>query len=524
MTFEELLKRDGKFVYKGKGVSMRPMLKRADDLAIIEVPEKKPGPMDVVLYRRGDKYVLHRVIKVRGDKYLIRGDNTFSLEPVRESDIIGVLTGFTHNGKRYSVEDRTYRFYSRVWNAAYPVRHGVFGLKRLGRKLSGKQVSSGSAAVPQDVPDVKAGIDVVNLVRCALCSETPDMTKFSDIDTLYRIASKHLITAAAAPALAKAGVRDERFSMAAAAAMRKTAMFEHAWKEIAGRFESEGIRYMPLKGAILKDLYPRYGMREFADHDILFDPDRAKDVRTIMTELGYSTERFGSSHHDCYYKEPVLNFEMHRTLFDVGTEQRIRDYYKNVWERLVPEEGREYGYHFTPEDFYIYMIAHEYNHYSKGGTGLRSLLDTYIYLGKMDLDMGYVAAETEKLGISGFEKKNRGLAFRLFGGEELTETDMEMLRYMFTSGVYGKTENKVGNRVKMFGGGTRGKIKYLADRIMPPMSTIESAYPFFSEHKIFLPALPFVRLGKALTVRRKSVISELKALTKNDTGRPDKSE
>ena len=112
----------------------------------------------------------------------------------------------------------------------------------------------------------------------------------------------------------------------------------------------------------------------------------------------------------------------------------------------------------------------------------------------------------------------------MFSGEELTEADMEMLRYMFTSGVYGKTENKVGNRVKMFGGGTRGKIKYLADRIMPPMSTIESAYPFFSEHKIFLPALPFVRLGKALTVRRKSVIAELKALTKNDTGRPDKSE
>ena len=33
------------------------------------------------------------------------------------------------------------------------------------------------------------------------------------------------------------------------------------------------------------------------------------------------------------------------------------------------------------------MIVHEYKHYSGGGTGLRSLLDTYVYLRKVPLDM-----------------------------------------------------------------------------------------------------------------------------------------
>lgn len=46
----------------------------------------------------------------------------------------------------------------------------------------------------------------------------------------------------------------------------------------------------------------------------------------------------------------------------------------------------------------IYMIAHEYKHFSKGGTGLRSLLDTYVFLRHCDetLDKEYVESELKK--------------------------------------------------------------------------------------------------------------------------------
>ena len=32
-------------------------------------------------------------------------------------------------------------------------------------------------------------------------------------------------------------------------------------------------------------------------------------------------------------------------------------------------EGSRYGYHFSDEDFYLYMLAHEYKHFSGSGTG-----------------------------------------------------------------------------------------------------------------------------------------------------------
>ncbi len=97
-TFEEVLDRDGRLVYRTKGRSMLPMLRQDKDLVIIEPHGARLKPMDVALYKCGSRYVLHRVIRVGDGHYLIRGDNTFSLETVPDGAVLGVLTGFQRNG------------------------------------------------------------------------------------------------------------------------------------------------------------------------------------------------------------------------------------------------------------------------------------------------------------------------------------------------------------------------------------------------------------------------------------------
>ena len=122
-TFEEILEKDGKLVYKTKGISMNPMLYQNRDLVVIEVPQGRLRKYDVALYRRGKSYVLHRVIGVNEDgTYSIRGDNTYSIETVPEEAVIGVLTGFVRDGRQYSVTDPEYQRCVKLWDAAYPVR------------------------------------------------------------------------------------------------------------------------------------------------------------------------------------------------------------------------------------------------------------------------------------------------------------------------------------------------------------------------------------------------------------------
>lgn len=360
---------------------------------------------------------------------------------------------------------------------------------------------------------------MIYLTICAVEEKSPDPERVikMDLAELYRIAEQHLLTATIAMALEDAGVFNDEFTQAKGKAVRKSVLFDIERSEILKELDKAGIRYMPLKGCVLKNLYPKIGMRQMADNDILYDVSKTADLKEIMMRRGYAVgSGFGKGAHDQYFKEPVLNFEMHRMLFAPSAGQKIFDYYSESERLMIKDSESSFGYHLSPEDFYVYMTAHEYKHYSAGGTGLRSILDTYLYLRKISPDMDCVAREPEKFGISDFEKQNRSLSLHLFGGGDLTEQYIKMLEYILRSGAYGTTSHRIENRVNDFGGGKIGKIKYLFSRIFLTMPEVKSSYPFFYEHKIFLPALVIYRIGKALTVRRCETMSELKILVEHN--------
>ena len=293
--------------------------------------------------------------------------------------------------------------------------------------------------------------DLVYLAACAVNGQVPEKSRTDgmDLSLVYEAAQNHKLAAAAGMALESAGIRNEAFVQAVAKAMRKNALLDADRAELTRKLEEAGIWYMPLKGAILKDLYPRFGMREMADNDILVDAARAKDVGLIMQELGFEVEQAGKDHHDEYTKPPVSNFEIHRMLFSGTDNVTMHEYYADVDKRLIPDKEGSFGRHFSTEDFYLYLVAHEYKHYSDGGTGLRSLLDIYVYMQKFGnrLNMEYIECEVKKLGISDFERQSRHLALNLFDGCELSAEDKEMLEYIVFSGTFGTTEHSIENKI-----------------------------------------------------------------------------
>lgn len=136
-TFEQELNRKGTITYTCKGVSMLPLLRQQRDLFTITKREGRCKKYDVVLYKRADgAYVLHRVVKVLPDGYVILGDNCLNKEyGICDAQILGVMTSFVRDGKEYSVASRRYILYSKIWYALYPVRRAwkssVAGAKRL---------------------------------------------------------------------------------------------------------------------------------------------------------------------------------------------------------------------------------------------------------------------------------------------------------------------------------------------------------------------------------------------------------
>ena len=129
VSFEELLEKDGYLVYNNLGYSMLPLLRQKKD--IIEIRKnssERYKKYDVVLYKRGEQYILHRIIKVLPDRYIIAGDhNTFIDPPVTDDMILGVMTRVIRDGKSITPDNFWYKVYVHLWCDFYPIR--VFLLK-----------------------------------------------------------------------------------------------------------------------------------------------------------------------------------------------------------------------------------------------------------------------------------------------------------------------------------------------------------------------------------------------------------
>lgn len=136
-SFEEILEKEGRLIYSNVGDSMLPLIRQGRDLLIIERAKGRLKKFDVPLYRRDSgQYVLHRVMEVREDDYVLCGDNRWSKEyGITDRQILGVLTAVVRDGRELSVRDPRYRAYVCLWCGLYPLRafflRGIHVLRRM---------------------------------------------------------------------------------------------------------------------------------------------------------------------------------------------------------------------------------------------------------------------------------------------------------------------------------------------------------------------------------------------------------
>lgn len=148
-NIEDILEKDGVYASVTVGSSMFPLFKTHRDMIVLQKPYTRLKKYDVALYRLNKKYILHRVIGIDEAKgvYIIRGDNTYLKEYIPFEKIIAVLVSFNRKGKHHDVTDKSYRVYSILWCAVYPLRyifvHCFHGAKRILKKIFKKKSEVG---------------------------------------------------------------------------------------------------------------------------------------------------------------------------------------------------------------------------------------------------------------------------------------------------------------------------------------------------------------------------------------------
>ena len=339
------------------------------------------------------------------------------------------------------------------------------------------------------------------LIKSALTGEANALPNNTDLANVFQVAKRHGVDVMAYYGALLCGI-DKNAEPLRAASMRvyqSIAVSETqlaAIRKITDACEARGVLHMPLKGTLLKGLYPHAEMRRMGDADILIDCSQYDIIRSIMDELGY-IENYESDHELVWSKNPVC-IEFHKRLIPSYNKDYYQ-YYGDGWKLAALMDGYSFRYKMNPCDEMVYLFTHFAKHYRDAGIGLRHIIDLWVYhKHNPNLDEAYIATELKKLQLFEFYDnimRTLRVWFENYPDDDKTEL---ITQFVFTSGEYGHAYNaNLSNVLKNNKKGQSAqaaKCHRVFKALFPDFTEMRKIYPVLKKLPGLLPIMWVVRL------------------------------
>ncbi|MBO7067121.1 MAG: S24/S26 family peptidase [Bacteroidaceae bacterium] len=106
-----------------KGYSMRPFIEHTRDRVFLEKHDSYNVGDAVLAEISKGHYVLHRIIRMEGDRLTLQGDgNVRGVEHCMAADVRGVVTAYIRPNRTISADDPCLKRRIRIWRALRPIR------------------------------------------------------------------------------------------------------------------------------------------------------------------------------------------------------------------------------------------------------------------------------------------------------------------------------------------------------------------------------------------------------------------
>lgn len=330
-----------------------------------------------------------------------------------------------------------------------------------------------------------------------------------DIDILSDIIKMHKLSSLLYPALEERGIKSAELCKDFSFWLKLGTNQQYYLEKIKEGFEAEKVRFLCMKGAYLKTLYPEPYMRSSGDLDIFVDDENTEKARDIMIKLGFAVERFDHRlQDDVYNLGDFVHIEIHRKL--ISNKCPWDEKCQEIIERIVPKKEGSYEYVMSPEDFYLHMIGHMAKHMKYSGCGIRMVLDIWVYLNRFKavLDRKILDQRLKYCGLDIFEKEVVKLVDYWFNGKSADIKTKSLAKYIFESGIFGRAEQMLATEMaeEMKGDGKKGGvIKKLAKYTFLPYLNMCMIYPKLSKYPVLLPYYWVLRAIRSVIFKRKKI-------------------
>ena len=357
----------------------------------------------------------------------------------------------------------------------------------------------------------------LSLLRCAMgdgeaLSKAKESLDSGSIATLFKVAKAHDMAHLVQHGLEMCGAQaegeiGELFKKEKESAILRYGMIKADLAEICHCFDRESIDYVPLKGAVLRHLYPEPWMRTSCDIDVLVkesDLERAADA--LVKSCAYTTD-YKKNYHDMSLFSPFgMHLELHHNIKE--DTEKYDKILTRVWEFSKKEENSTSKHLQIPEYLMLHLICHMAYHFVGGGCGVRSVLDVWLLKRNTEFDEQLLYALLDEAGLTKFYEAIARLAEHWFGFGETNSLLFEMEKYILLGGVYGtKRQGAAAKQVKK-----GGRFKYFWSRVFMPYRDLVILYPVLKKHKILTPVCQIRRWLGAI-FKSKRLAHEIKNVT-----------
>ncbi len=263
------------------------------------------------------------------------------------------------------------------------------------------------------------------------------------------------------------------------------------------------IKHIPLKGSVIRKLYPEGFMRSSCDIDVLVNPDDLeKTVELLPEALGY--KYWGKTFHDVSFESfDGVHIEMHYDLIEEKADHDLANVLREVWQRSEPLENG-YTYVMSNEMFVLYHIAHMAKHILVGGCGIRTFIDLKLLLDKLEFDKAVLEEMLQRSSLQKFAEQCYKMCDIWFGDGQHTELTERLQTYILGGSIYGSAKYQIA--VKRSEG--VGRFKHIFRLVFLPKKSLELIYPNLKKRPYLFPFYQVKRWLRVFNSSKRNKITQ----------------
>lgn len=324
--------------------------------------------------------------------------------------------------------------------------------------------------------------------------------------TLFALGQQQAILPVIYRGLQKQGVPREWLEeqkQAQSACLYRYVLLDDALKKIGAALDKAGIPWLPLKGAVIRDLYPEAWMRTSTDVDVLVHPeDLERAIQALEAETDF---RAGDrDYHDVAMNSPNVLLELHFSLLE--NSERLDPLLARVWDFAAPT-AQGCRWEMAPEYLLFHVLAHMSYHLLSGGLGIRFFLDLWLLEHRTVFDREKLRLLCEEAGLLPFYETALHLTKVWLEGAEHTAQSAALEHYVLEGGVF--DSGRYTGAVRQW---SKRGLLYLLSRLFVSRGVLEDMYPSLKRHPWLLPFFQIRRWFRLLDrEKRHSAVGDLAA-------------